>query len=91
MHEYITATPENSNFKFTPETIEKFLRDTLTAEANAFPAHVCRIMSSKSLEEIKGANEDSAIDHAVSMLSNPSNILTYGLRFLLEWKKDLFL
>ena len=32
--EYITATPENSAFRFKAETIEKFLRDILVPDAN---------------------------------------------------------
>ena len=91
LYEYISATPEHSNFRFTPDTVEKFLREVLTAEANAFPAHVVRIFTNKSVDEIKGEVEEAVVDNAVAMLTNPANIGSYGLRFLLEWKKDLFL
>lgn len=90
MLEYIMASPQNQSFKFTPETIEKFVRELLLADSGSFPDKICKLTTYKDLTELNGGVEPS-LDDAIKLLMDPKNIGDFGLHFLMEWQKDLFL
>ena len=84
MLEYIMASPQNASFKFTPESIEQFLRTLLLSDGNPFPEKVCKLRVVRELIDLNGGVEP-APEHAVTLLTEPKNVADFGLKFLLEW------
>ena len=87
MLEYIQSTPELSTFRFRPDMLEKFIKEVLVPE---YPGVVCDIKLTASLTELNDGEEPD-ITEAVQILMDPQNIRNFGLQFLLQWRKDLFL
>ena len=55
-----------------------------------YPGVVCDVKLTASLTELNDGEEPD-INEAVSILMDPQNIRNFGLQFLLQWRKDLFL
>jgi hypothetical protein len=55
-----------------------------------FPDKICKLTTYKELTELNGGVEPS-LDDAIRLLMDPKNIADFGLHFLMEWQKDLFL
>ena len=87
MLEYIQSTPELSGFRFRPDMLEKFIKEVLVPE---YPGVVCDVKLTATLAELNGG-EVPDIAEAVSLLMDSNNICNFGLKFLLQWRKDLFL
>ena len=87
MLEYIQSTPELSTFRFRPDMIEKFIKEVLVPE---YPGVVCDVKLTASLTELNDGEEPD-INEAVSILMDAQNIRNFGLQFLMQWRKDLFL
>lgn len=87
MLEYIQSTPELSGFRFKPEELEKFIKEMLVPD---YPSAMCEIKLVQSLKDLNGGEEPDVTD-AVNLLMDANNITNFGLKFLLQWRKDLFL
>lgn len=87
MLEYIQSTPELSGFRFRPDMLEKFIKEVLVPE---YPGVICDVKLTASLAELHGG-EVPNIAEAVQLLMDAQNVCNFGLKFLLQWRKDLFL
>lgn len=50
--DYILASPQNQNYRFTQEMMEKFLVDLLLGEGASFPNGICSFNISKSIKDL---------------------------------------
>lgn len=62
----------------------------LLADGSPFPDKICKLTTYQDLTELNGGVEPS-LDDAIKLLMDPRNIADFGLHFLMEWQKDLFL
>ena len=94
LYDYMLSNPANAEFKFSNDAIEKFLVDWMK-EAD-FPEGTC-VVKLKDELEFRVADGNGVLDVAVTAsqfanaLKNPTAHQSFGLKFMLQNKKDVLL
>ena len=94
LYDYMLSNPANAEFKFSNDAIEKFLVDWMK-EAD-FPEGTC-VVKLKDELEFRVTDGNGVLDLNVTAsqfanaLKNPTTHQSFGLKFLLQHKKDVLL
>lgn len=89
LHDYIMANPANTNFEFTPEIIQNFLKELLIGMNFPDGAITLRVAEQDGEGEEAKMAEAMTPDELVSHCLTLKYIDDFGLKFFLEMSRDL--